>query len=77
MRLKELRESRGMTQQDVAEAIHVTKGAVCQWENGTRIPGLSTALMLADLFQVPLDTLLGRKAPEEVEREASGSLQSF
>ncbi|WP_366086126.1 helix-turn-helix transcriptional regulator [uncultured Flavonifractor sp.] len=71
MRLKELRESRGMTQQDVAEAIHVTKGAVCQWENGTRIPGLSTALMLADLFRVPLDTLLGRATPEEIERDAS------
>lgn len=71
MRLKELRESRGMTQQDVAEAIHVTKGAVCQWENGTRIPGLSTALMLADLFRVPLDTLLGRTTPEEIERDAS------
>lgn len=60
-----------MTQQDVAEAIHVTKGAVCQWENGTRIPGLSTALMLADLFRVPLDTLLGRATPEEIERDAS------
>lgn len=71
MRLKELRESRGMAQQDVAEAIHVTKGAVCQWENGTRIPGLSTALMLADLFRVPLDTLLGRATPEEIERDAS------
>lgn len=71
MRLKELRESRGMTQQDVAEAIHVTKGAVCQWEKGTRIPGLSTALMLADLFRVPLDTLLGRVTPEEIERDAS------
>lgn len=71
MRLKELRESRGMTQQDVAEAIHVTKGAVCQWENGTRIPGLSTALMLADLFRVPLDTLLGRATPEEIEQDAS------
>ena len=71
MRLKELRESRGMTQREVAEAVHVTKGAVCQWENGTRIPGLSTALMLADLFRVPLDTLLGRATPEEIERDAS------
>lgn len=71
MRLKELRESRGMTQREVAEAVHVTKGAVCQWENGTRMPGLATTLMLADLFRVSLDTLLDRKAPEEVERDAS------
>ena len=71
MILKELRESRGMTQQDVADAIHVTRGAVCQWENGARLPGLTTALMLADLFQVSSDTLMGRGSSDEIERDAS------
>ena len=71
MILKELRESRGMTQQDVADAIHVTRGAVCQWENGARLPSLATALMLADLFQVSLDTLMGRGSSDEIERDAS------
>lgn len=54
-----------MTQQALADAVHVTKGAVSQWENGLRVPDVSTLLALADVFGVSLDNLVGRQPPEE------------
>lgn len=63
MKLKELRVAKGMTQRDVADAVHVTKAAVCMWETGARTPGLSVLIMLSDLFEVSLDTMLGRIPP--------------
>lgn len=66
MKIKEFRQARGMTQQALADAVHVTKGAVSQWENGLRVPEVSTLLALADVFGVSLDTLVGRQPPEAV-----------
>lgn len=71
MKLKELREERGMTQRDVAAAVHVTKSAVCMWENGVRSPTVPFLIMLADLFGVTLDALLGRTSPGKPEKDAS------
>lgn len=64
MKIKEFRQARGMTQQALADAVHVTKGAVSMWENGIRVPEVSTLLALADVFGVSLDTLVGRQPPE-------------
>ena len=71
MKLKELREGRGMTQRHVADAVHVSKGAVSMWENGVRTPAAPFLIMLADLFGVTLDALLGRTPPGETKRGAS------
>lgn len=64
MKIKEFRQARGMTQQDLADAVHVTKGAVCMWERGSRVPEVPTLLALADVFGVSLDNLVGRTPPE-------------
>lgn len=50
-RVKETRKSKGLSQQQLADAIGVTKGAVSQWENG------STANIKLDLFFRLADTL--------------------
>ncbi len=63
MRLKELREMRGLTLSQAAQAAHVTKAAVCMWESGARQPGLASLLALADLYGVSLDALCGRNPP--------------
>ena len=70
-KFKAAREQRGMTQQQVADAVHVSKGAVSMWENGIRTPATHFLIMLADLFGVTLDTLVGRTPPGETERGAS------
>lgn len=63
MKLKELREARGLTLSQVAQAAHVTRAAVCMWESGARQPGLDSLLALADLYGVSLDALYGRTPP--------------
>ena len=64
VKLKELRETRGFTLSQAAQAAHVTKAAVCMWESGARQPGLASMLALADLYGVSLDALFGRSPPD-------------
>lgn len=71
MKIRELREQMGLSQLELAKATQVSTASVCLWEKGERTPSLSTALMLADFFEVPLDTLVGRKPPNQTERDAS------
>lgn len=53
------RKNHGLTQENLAEAIGVTVGAVSKWENGTTSPDLVTLMEMADLFATSVDALLG------------------
>ena len=59
-RIKRLRIERGLTQQNVADAVHTDKTNVSSWENGRYMPGKSVLTLLADFFDVSVDFLLGR-----------------
>lgn len=59
-RLKSLRESRGMTQDDLADSLGVSKQAVSQYERGVRRPDYDTLLAICDLFNVSVDYILGK-----------------
>ncbi len=60
MRLKELREERNLTQNDVAVAIQTSQRNIGRWENHSNEPSSSFVIKLADFFQVSTDYLLGR-----------------
>ena len=62
LHLKEIRLQRGMTQKDLAEAVHVTVGAVSQWENGASKPTTSNLLALTQALHCGLDELVRPKA---------------
>lgn len=53
-----LRKSKGMTQQDIADRLHVSNKAVSRWERGECAPDLSLIPALAELFGVTCDELL-------------------
>jgi transcriptional regulator with XRE-family HTH domain len=55
--LKELRESKGMTQHDVARKLDVTDVAVSRWECGRSNPLFKYRERLAALYGVPLNTV--------------------
>ncbi len=57
-----LRKEHGMTQDQLANALGITFQAVSKWENGVSSPDISTLPLLADLFGVTVDQLLGREA---------------
>ena len=62
-RLRFLRTQRGLTQQQLAQALGVSKSSVNMYERGEREPGLETLAAMADLFEVDLDELTGRTQP--------------
>ncbi|MGO2892451.1 MAG: helix-turn-helix domain-containing protein [Enterococcus devriesei] len=60
-RLKELRTSKNLTQQQLGEKIHVSKVSISGYERGERSPDRETLTSLADFFEVSTDFLLGRE----------------
>ena len=58
-KLREFRKKQGLTQEQLAEAMGVTVGAVSKWESGASTPDVSLVLELADFFETSVDVLLG------------------
>ena len=48
----ELRTRRGLSQDELAEKVFVTRQAVSRWENGETVPNTETLKLLSGLFQV-------------------------
>ncbi len=58
-----LRKSRKMTQRDLAHSMGISNQAVSKWESGLSYPDIAMLPVLADLFEVTIDTLFDRDAP--------------
>ena len=57
--LLDLRMKNGLSQDDLAEKVFVTRQAVSRWENGDTVPGTETLKLLSNLYNVSINTLLG------------------
>ena len=55
----DLRTKKGLSQDELAELVFVTRQAVSRWENGETIPNTETLKQLSKLFAVSVNTLLG------------------
>lgn len=55
----ELRTKKGMSQDELAEKLYVTRQAVSRWETGETIPNTETLKLLSKFFDVSINTLLG------------------
>ena len=55
----ELRTKSGLSQEELAEKVYVTRQAVSRWENGETVPNTETLKLLSKLFDVSINTLLG------------------
>ena len=58
-KLVELRNARGVTQEDVAQSLSISNKTVSKWENGASTPDLPMVIELAKYYGVTTDTLLG------------------
>ena len=65
-----LRTDRGMSQDELAEKVFVTRQAVSRWENGETVPNTETLKLLSNLFNVSINTLLG--APRKLVCQCCG-----
>lgn len=61
LRLRELREYRGLSQVEVAEKLGVSRQSYNFYENGKRDPNTEILKTMADFFEVSLDCLVGRE----------------
>ena len=57
--IRELRTKKGLSQDELAEKVFVTRQAVSRWENGETTPNTETLKLLSKLFDVSINTLLG------------------
>lgn len=57
--IRKLRTKGGLSQDDLAEKVYVTRQAVSRWENGETLPNTETLKLLSKLFDVSINTLLG------------------
>ena len=68
--LYELRTKHGLSQDELAEKVFVTRQAVSRWENGDTVPNTETLKLLSKLFNVSINTLLG--SPRELICQCCG-----
>lgn len=57
--IKKLRNTKKITQSELAERVSVTKATISAYENGSRMPSYDVLIKLAQLFHVSTDNLLG------------------
>lgn len=64
-KLYDLRKSSGLTQEEMAERLEVSRQTISNWETGSASPSLDKELELSELFSVSLDELVGRKKTKQ------------
>ena len=57
--LRTLRDKKGVSQEELAQRVFVTRQAVSRWETGETVPGTETLKLLSRYFDVSINTLLG------------------
>lgn len=62
MKLRELRNKNGYTQNEIASKLNVSGQTILNWENGIYEPKIDQLIKLADIFNVSIDYLVERKS---------------
>lgn len=57
--IRKFRKERGLTQEQLAEVLGVTVGAVSKWELGSSVPDVELIVDMAEFFDTSVDVLLG------------------
>lgn len=73
-RLVELRKKRGLSQEDLAQELGISRQAVSKWERAESSPDTDNLILLARLYGISLDDML--KTDEEILKEAADEKQS-
>ena len=68
MRLKEIRKSKGISQQKMAMDLNTNQNTISRYETGEREPGINELIKIADYFNVSVDYLLERTNNPNIQR---------
>ena len=73
-KLQELRKSKGLTQEELAEKLFVSRTAISKWESGRGYPSIDSLKEISRYFSVTIDELI---CPEEIISAAEEEKQAF
>ena len=77
-KLQELRKSRGLTQEELAEALYVSRTAVSKWESARGYPSIDSLKEISRYFSVTIDELLSSDTLLSIaEKENKANLQNM
>lgn len=77
-KLVQLRKSKNMTQDELAEALYVSRAAVSKWESGRGLPSIDSLKDISKFFSVSIDELLsGEKLLSLAEKENSSNTRKI
>lgn len=76
-RIKEYRTALGMTQEELADRLYITRQTVSNWENDRSYPDIHSLVMLSELFDVTLDTLVKGDIEKMKEKVNADSVRRF
>lgn len=65
--LKQLRKEKGLSQEALAQQLHVVRQTISKWEKGLSVPDADMLIRIAELFEVSVSDLLGEKIQREPE----------
>ncbi|WP_270335155.1 helix-turn-helix domain-containing protein [Ligilactobacillus acidipiscis] len=72
-RLQQSRNNLNLTQQDIADKMHVSRQTISSWERGNSYPDINSLISLSDYYQVSLDILLKEDTGMKEYLEKKGS----
>lgn len=76
-KLQELRKSRGLTQEELAESLYVSRTAVSKWESGRGYPSIDSLKEISNYFSVSIDELLsGDKLLSIADKENKSNIRN-
>lgn len=77
-KLLELRKNRGLTQEELAEALYVSRTAISKWESGRGYPNIDSLKEISRYFSVSIDDLLSsEKLLSIAEKENKANIQNM
>lgn len=63
-KLKEIRKNEGLSQEQLADKIGVSRQAITKWETGRALPDMENMIILAEIFKTTLDELVSQAIPQ-------------
>lgn len=80
-KLQQLRKQKGITQEELAEQLFVSRTAVSKWESGRGLPSIDSLKAISKVFGITIDELLSGdeiiQAAEEEKKESAVSLRTI
>lgn len=76
-KLQELRKQKGLTQEELAESLYVSRTAISKWESGKGYPNIDSLKAIAKFFSVTIDELLSSNEVLTIAEEDNNRKQTY